>query len=156
MRTSSSHLLVLAAALSAMAALLHLACIYFGGPWYRAMGAGEQMVRLAESGSSRPTIVTLFIACVLFVWSLYALSGAGIIRRLPWLRSCLVAITAVYLIRGFAFVPLMSAIPGRTLQFWLWSSATCAVFGVVHAIGLWQSWGRLAPPRSQVVNRRAP
>ena len=149
-RQSKPHpnpLLVLAAALSAIAALLHLACIYFGGPWYRAMGAGEQMARLAEAGSSRPTVVTLFIACVLFIWALYALSGAGVIGRLPLLRSCLSAITAVYLVRGFAFVPLMSVIPGRSLQFWLWSSAICATFGVVHAVGLWQSWDRLTPAR---------
>ena len=80
MRAHPNYLLALAAALSAIAALLHLACIYFGGPWYRAMGAGEQMAQLAESGSSRPTVVTVFIACVLLVWSLYALSGAGVVR----------------------------------------------------------------------------
>ena len=141
----SNSVLILAAGLSGVAAFLHLACIYFGGPWYRIMGAGEQMARLAESGSSYPAVVTLFIACVLFVWALYALSGAGVIRRLPLLRPILGTITAVYLIRGFAFLPLMSAIPGRSLHFWLWSSAICAVFGVVLAIGLWQSWGGLAP-----------
>lgn len=143
MRPRPNKLLVLAASLSAIAGLLHLGCIYFGGPWYRFMGAGEQMARLAEAGSSRPTVITLFIACVLFAWSLYALSGAGVIRRLPLLRSALCAITAVYLVRGFAFVPLMSVIPGRSLDFWLWSSAICALFGVVHAVGLWQSWDRL-------------
>ena len=147
MRAHPNHLLVFAAALSAVAAFLHLACIYFGGPWYRVMGAGEQMARLAESGSSRPTVVTLFIACVLLIWSLYALSGAGTIGRLPLLRSGLSVITVVYLIRGFAFVPLMSVIPGRSLHFWLWSSAICAIFGIVHAVGLWQSWDRLTPAR---------
>jgi hypothetical protein len=147
MRTHPNYFLVSAASLSAIAALLHLACIYFGGPWYRAMGAGEQMARLAESGSSYPAIVTLFIACVLLVWSLYALSGAGAIGRLPLLRSVLSAVTAVYLIRGFAFAPLMSVIPGRSLNFWLWSSAICAIFGIVHAVGLWQSWDRLTPAR---------
>ena len=147
MRAHPNYLLVLAAALSAIAAFLHLACIYFGGSWYRLMGAGEQMARLAESGSSRPTFVTLFITGVLFVWSLYALSGAGVIGRLPLLRSGLVAVTTVYLIRGFGFIPIMSVIPGRSLQFWLWSSAICAVFGVVHAVGLWQSWDRLTPVR---------
>lgn len=134
--------------MSAIAALLHLGCIYFGGPWYRFMGAGEQMARLAESGSSYPAVVTLLIACILFIWALYALSGAGLIRRLPLLRAVLSAIAAVYLLRGFAFLPLMSVIPGRSLHFWLWSSAICAVLGVVHAVGLWQSWGRLAPTRS--------
>jgi hypothetical protein len=145
MRVPSNPFLILASVLSAIAALLHLACIYFGGPWYRLMGAGEQMARLAESGSAYPAVVTLVIACILCLWSLYALSGAGVIGRLPLLRPVLAAITAVYLIRGFAFVPLMSVIPGRSLHFWLWSSAICAIFGIVHAVGLWQSWNRLAP-----------
>lgn len=109
------------------------------------MGAGEEMARLAEAGSARPTIITLVIAGVLFTWSLYALSGAGLIGRLPLLRSCLVAITAVYLIRGFGFVLVMFDTPGRSATFWLWSSAICAIFGLVHAAGLWRSWGRLAP-----------
>jgi hypothetical protein len=147
MRTHQNYFLALAATLSAIAALLHLACIYFGGPWYRVMGAGEQMARLAESGSSYPTVVTVFIACILFIWALYALSGAGLVRRLPLLRPILSAITAVYLIRGFAFLLVMSLIPGRSLLFWLWSSAICAVFGIVHAVGLWQSWDRLTPAR---------
>jgi hypothetical protein len=137
----------MASALSALAALLHLACIYFGAPWYRAMGAGEQMAQLAESGSFRPTFVTLFIASVLVVWSLYALSGAGVIRRLPLLRAGLIAISAVYLVRGLAFVPFARLVPGRSWDFWLWSSAICTVFGVVHAVGLWQSWDRLSPAR---------
>lgn len=143
MRPPPNHLFLLAAALSALAALLHIACIVFGAPWYRAMGAGEPMARMAEAGSSYPTIVTLFIAGILFTWSLYALSGAGVIRRLPLLRTGLVAITAIYLLRGFGFVLVMEAASGRPASFWLWSSAICAVFGLVHAAGLWQSWGRL-------------
>ncbi|GGY55618.1 hypothetical protein [Pseudoduganella albidiflava] len=147
MRPHPNHLLSLAAALSALAALLHLACIYFGAPWYRALGAGEEMARMAEAGSSYPAIVTLCIAGILFLWALYALSGAGVIGRLPLLRTALAAITAVYLLRGFGGVFVMSDAPGRSANFWLWSSAICAVFGIVHAAGLWQSWARLAPQR---------
>lgn len=144
-QTTPNMLLCLAAGLSAAAAVLHLACIYFGAPWYRALGAGEDMARLADAGSAYPATVTVFIAAILLVWSLYALSGAGVIRKLPLLRTGLVAITAVYLIRGFGFYPLMTLHPDPSLQFWLWSSAICAAFGIVHALGLWQSWRRLGP-----------
>ena len=82
------------------------------------MGAGEQMARLAESGSSRPALVTLFIAFVLSAWSLYGLSGAGVVFRRPLLRAGLITITAVYSIRGFAFLPLMTLIPGRCVSFY--------------------------------------
>lgn len=143
MTNNPNKCLIFGAALSAIAATLHLACIAFGAEWYRAMGAGEQMAELAAAGSSYPATITLIIAAILMLWSLYALSGSGVIRRLPFLRFGLCVITAVYLLRGFAFYPLMTIIPGRSLTFWLLSSATCAAFGVIHAIGLKSSWSSL-------------
>ncbi|NRR33687.1 hypothetical protein HSX11_26260 [Oxalobacteraceae bacterium] len=142
-KTLNPHLLA-GAALSGLAAVFHLACIFFGASWYRAMGAGEEMATLADSGSSTPTLITLFIAAILMLWSLYALSGAGAIPKLPFLRPVLCAITVVYLVRGFAFVPLMVLMPGRSATFWLASSAICAGFGVVHLIGLRKAWASLA------------
>jgi hypothetical protein len=143
MHDKNKQFLIAAAALSALAAALHLACIFFGAPLYLAMGAGEQMANLAAAGSAYPAKITLLVSAILIVWSLYALSGSGMIRRLPLLRPALCAITAVYLLRGFAFIPLMPLIPGRSLAFWVWSSAVCAAIGLVHAIGLKQAWSRL-------------
>jgi hypothetical protein len=42
--------LILGAISSASAALAHLGCIIFGGSWYRFLGAGEQMAKMAEKG----------------------------------------------------------------------------------------------------------
>lgn len=61
--------LIIAATLSAIAAVLHLACIAFGASWYRFFGACEEIASLAEQGSAIPTLITSFIALVLFVWS---------------------------------------------------------------------------------------
>lgn len=140
-----NYLLIAGAMMSAGAAVLHLGCIVFGVPWYRFFGAGEKMARLAESGSTQPAKVTLVIAAVLFVWSAYALSGAGVIARLPLLRTILCTIAAIYLVRGFFFFPLMRALPGSSLAFWLWSAGICAVIGIVHALGIRQAWPLLAP-----------
>jgi putative oxidoreductase len=81
-----SSVLLLAGYLSALAALTHLAIIVGGADWYRLFGAGEAMAQMAEQGSWYPALVTLAIASVLAVWSLYAFSGAGRIRRLPLLN----------------------------------------------------------------------
>jgi hypothetical protein len=143
MAVPSNPFLITGAVLSALAAALHLGCIYFGASWYRFFGAGEKMAQLAEAGSSHPTKITLTITAVLLTWSAYALSGAGVLPRLPLLRPALCAITAVYLLRGFAFYPLMKVMPGNSLSFWLWSAAICAVFGIVHLIGLKQAWSTL-------------
>src|SRR5262249_52382561 len=122
MSAPANPFLAAAAVLNALAALLHLGCIVFGGPWYRFFGAGERMVRLAAAGSWTPVLVTLGIASVLSLWSLYALSGAGIIMRLPFLRAALWAIAAVYLIRAISGPVLAHVATDRSVAFWWWSS----------------------------------
>ncbi len=143
MADSRNPFLIAGAALSALAALLHLGCIAFGAPWYRFLGAGEQMAQMASNGHWYPTVVTLVIAAVLSVWSLFALSGAGVIRKLPFVRLALCAITGVYLLRALAFPVLTPYFPDNSAAFWLWSSGICFVFGIVHFIGLRQVWRRL-------------
>lgn len=140
-----SDWLIAAAALSAAAALLHLACIFGGPDWYRFFGAGEGMARAAARGDSIPTLITLGITAVLAIWAAYAASGAGLIPRLPLLRAALVAITAIYLIRAVAFVPLHLWRPQHSDAFAIWSSAIVLIYGVVHLIGLLRAWGHLAP-----------
>jgi hypothetical protein len=138
-----NRFLCVGAALSALAALLHVGCIVFGASWYRFLGAGERMAHMAAAGHWYPTVVTSGIVAVLIVWSLYALSGAGVIRRLPLLRLALCAITGVYVLRGVAFVALMPYFPGNSPAFWFWSSAISFAVGAVHFLGLRQVWARL-------------
>ncbi len=139
-----NKLLMLGAVLSALAALIHVACIHFGAQWYRFLGAGEEMATLAEAGSWKPGIITAGIAAVLGVWSLYALSGAGAIRSLPFVRTGLCIITAIYLLRGLVALPVAVLQPAQATAFLWWSSAICLGFGVVHLIGLRQRWRALS------------
>ena len=125
-----------AAVFSALAALLHVGCIVFGGPWYRFLGAGERMARMAEAGHWYPPVLTAMIACTLAVWSLYALSGAGVIRRLPLLRTILFAIGAIYLLRGVAVAALVPWFPANSLRFWLVTSGASTLAGVLYLLGL--------------------
>jgi hypothetical protein len=128
--------------LSFGAALLHLAIIVGGPGWYRFFGAGEAMARLAERGDPRAAITTIGIAGVLSLWGLYALSGAGLIRRLPLLRTCLVLISAAYLLRAAILIPLVLN-PYHLTSFWIWSSAIVAIFGATYAIGTARRWDAL-------------
>src|SRR4051812_17872010 len=104
--TSGSIALLLGAAFSAAAALAHLACIVIGPRAYRVMGAGDAMARAMEDGKSQPTLVTLAVACVLFAWSAFAVSGSGVVGQLPLTKLALVGISAVYLARAVGF-PLL-------------------------------------------------
>jgi hypothetical protein len=134
------------ATLSGIAALLHVGCIYFGASWYRFFGAGEEMARMAEAGSWTPGLITSGIVLVLCIWSLYALSGASVIRRLPLLRTALCLITGIYLLRGLVAVPIAVFQPQEATAFLWWSSAICLGFGLVHVVGLRQQWAKLSAP----------
>lgn len=136
--------LVAGAVLSAIAALLHLGCLFFGPSWYRFFGAGERMAQLSAAGSIVPTLITAGIAAVLALWSLYALSGAGVIPRLPLVRLALCVITGIYLLRGLAGLLLAVAAPGeRGVAFWCWSSVICLSMGALHLVGIRQVWSQL-------------
>ncbi|GGP38826.1 hypothetical protein [Shewanella saliphila] len=135
-----NSLLVIAGCLSLFAALLHISCIFGGPDWYLFFGAGESMAQMAADGETYPTIVTLVIATVLCVWGLYAFSGAGLIVKLPLLKTCLVLITAVYLIRGVAglivpFFTSASEIHQNSMTFWLVSSTVCCIYGIYYLLG---------------------
>jgi len=141
-------LLIIAGALSFLAAVLHV-CIAIGGPdWYRFFGAGEAMALMSERGSLKPTVITLGIAAVLIIWGAYAWSGAGFLPNMPFLKLALSAITAIYLIRGVGglvapFITNHPQIKQNSTAFWVWSSAVCLVIGVFHLMGIFVIWPTL-------------
>ena len=137
--------LLASAALSAIAALLHVGCIIFGPSWYRFFGAGERLAQLAAAGSAVPTVMTAGIAAVLSLWAAYALSGAGIIARLPFIRVALCAIAGIYLVRGAAGLVFAAVAPGeRSVAFWVWSSLICLGVGALYLVGTSQVWAALS------------
>ncbi len=141
-------LLIAAGWMSVAASLLHAACIIGGPSWYRFFGAGEKLAQAAERGSLMPAVITAGIATVLAIWAAYAFSGAGVISRLPLLRTALVAISIVLLVRGLS-VPLIQLWrPDLSSAFLYWSSAIVLVFGIAFALGTWASWPILAIKRA--------
>nr|MBA3657802.1 hypothetical protein [Gemmatimonadaceae bacterium] len=82
------------------------------------------------------------IAAVLGTWMIYALSGAGVIRRLPFLRAVLAAIAIAYLTRGAAGVPVVLLVDTAythelraRMTFMAVSSAICIGLGLCYAVG---------------------
>lgn len=142
-------LLVTAAGCSFTASLLHVAIIFGGANWYRFFGAGENMAKLAENASIYPTIVTFIIASILSIWGLYALSGAGLMPKFPLLKTALVVITSIYLVRGVAgltlpFIFNHPMFSQNSKTFWLVSSLICLLIGLTHLLGTVSSWRALS------------
>ncbi len=102
---------------------------YLGGP--------------ADLSTTRPVIYALLcvvVAAGVAGFGLYALSGAGKIRRLPLLRTMVTTVTVIYLLRGlllFPEIPVVIRHPGlaRFTAF----SLVALVFGLVHLAGLVKS-----------------
>jgi hypothetical protein len=92
--------LVLAALIAIGNAVAHMSCLYLGPDCFAAQLAPTQLVELAKNGAYLATIVTIFVSAIFVVWGLYALSAAGIIRRLPLLKFAIYAISILCIIRG--------------------------------------------------------
>jgi hypothetical protein len=142
-QSSLNYWLISGGILSAIAALMHIAIIIGGPDWYRFFGAGEGMARAAAQGWMMPTLITLGIATMLAIWAAYAFSGAGLIPRLPLLRTALVIISTIYLLRALAVVPALLTPTEQSPAFWLWSSAIILIYGLAYAIGTWRAWPEL-------------
>jgi len=137
-----------------LAAVLHLA-MPFGGPaWYAFWRAPDVIVRMAGAGHPYPAVMCMLIAALLVLCTLYAVSGAGLIFRMPLLRTGLTAIAAVFLARGLSFIPLVALRPGALADvcnctkvdtFIVVSSAVCLAIGAGYAAGaarLWRTAGQ--------------
>lgn len=140
MENAGALAFIVGAALSALAAIAHLACIVIGAPAYRFMGAGEPMARAVEAGKLQPTLITLAISVVLFIWAAYALGGAGVIPLLPFSSLVLPAICLVYLGRAIGFPLLRSSFPENSQRFWLLSSGICLAIGLAYLYGIVSAW----------------
>ncbi len=145
MKSAGKNWLVAAAVMSLLTALLHVASIIGGGDWYRFFGAGEQMARLDEAGSWKPAIITGVIAIILAGWCLYALSGAGMVRRVPLLRTGLIAITVVLLARTACLAFPATWGPDASFAFMAVTSAITGIMGLAFAVGIAKSWRYMKP-----------
>jgi hypothetical protein len=96
-----ARLLIIAGTIVGIIALAHVAVIFGGASWYRAFGAGENMAQMAENGSPIPALAKAFIAIILGLWAFYAYAGA-IGLRVPFLRSGLLAVSTIFILRGFS------------------------------------------------------
>jgi hypothetical protein len=132
----SSYCLILGGAASFFNALLHVA-LAIRPQLYRYCGADE-LAQMHEQGSPFTLLVTLSLAVMFAAWGTYALSGAGVIGRLPLLRAVPVTVGVIYVLRSLMLPSelvkvLTSGYPFRFIVF----STGSLVMGTLHLVGLW-------------------
>jgi len=101
---------------------------FFGGPV--TMRAESPLVYI---------LACVFIGIVVALFGLYAFSGAGKFRRLPFLRTMLIIFTVLLILRGgklYIDVKLMNAHPGQNLLRFAVFSVMALCAGLVHLFGV--------------------
>jgi hypothetical protein len=130
------RLLIAGGSASVALAALHILIIAIGSRAYLYFGRAD-LAEAASKGSLYPPLATLVITITLAVWGLYAYSGAGLMRRLPLLRTGLVTIACIYTLRGLVLMADVARLlagkqyPPRQAVF----SATALGIGLCYAIG---------------------
>src|SRR5512140_2798553 len=141
MNTPGRTLLFLGAMANFALALLHIGIILVGPRAFLYFGASG-LAQQASRGSPLPDILTLILAVIFIGCGVYALSGAGILPRLPWPRAALLLISFVYLLRGAIVIfdvlraILGAAYPLRQTVF----SLVALLIGLVLLAGTIQRW----------------
>ena len=149
--TTSKQLLALAGCLSLAVAAFQL-ILTFSPTLCRVFGAPEELM----TGDPLWFYLASFSATALFgIWGLYGLSGAGRIRRLPLLRTGLLAIGGVYTLRGLLLIPVLllviglvpaeGPVPPQLLFASLLASSVALSIGVLYLVGTFGSLRDLRP-----------
>ncbi len=127
-------------------ALVHVACIFAGEATARFFTAPRYVLELIRSGSLLIIPIVLFIVAALGTFGLYAWSAAGRMRRLPLLRTGLVAVGVLFTLRGLALIPQVATMlryPGVfPWQVPVFSLVSLAL-GLAHLAGARQRWAAL-------------
>ncbi len=153
MQQPRNNYLLFAGIGAAAGGLLHIGAIFGGPTWYWMIGATKPIVRLVEQGHSFPMVIVLVAAFILFACAGYAFSGAGIIRKLPLLRTGLVAISCGLLAHGLVFAPMAAIAPEAMLGLYdgegidgplIGNTIYCLTVGVCYALGTRSAWRGLS------------
>ena len=138
--------LILGSTASFIIAAVHVAIILIGPSAYEYFG-GDYLVPLVERGSPFPALLTLGIAFIFVVWGVYALSGAGVTRRLPLMRTALIIVGTLCTLRGLDFVQdiFQRLFEGfsRPVKFTVFSAVSLAV-GLLYLVGVIGQWQRIS------------
>ncbi|MEJ7823554.1 MAG: hypothetical protein WKF85_14610 [Chitinophagaceae bacterium] len=81
-------------------AIGHLVGLFWADKMFEVTGIGKEMTELAQTHSSLPYLLTIFVAIVFFIFGLYGLSADNKFRKLPFLKTVIFLIAGIYLLRG--------------------------------------------------------
>jgi hypothetical protein len=128
-------LLVLAALIAIGTGIAHLSCIYFGPECYRIQMAPDFIVESAKAGTYLAPLGAVFISTIFTVIGCYALSGARVLSKLPFLKFGIYTIAFVCIVRGLLGIQLWIRKPELTSDSILYAGMGWFIVGMLYLIG---------------------
>jgi len=126
----------------------HVIGLIWAWSLFRSVGIEHEMRELAMQGAALPYILTLLTAAGFAAFGLYGLSGAGDVRRLPVLQAGLIAIAAIFILRGTLVGGIGAVYEGDGAQIAFAAIALlvglCYAYGVVAQRGTGARAGHIA------------
>ncbi len=139
-----AHFSLLVAATTALfGAIIHWVAPAIGPDWYAFLHAPPAAVESARNGSAFGPMGAFVIGALMFACTLFALSGRGDLRYLPFTRAALIVISFICIVRGLIIIPYIVVLPSVE-SFELVASAIWFVAGVGFFVGLLGTWSVLS------------
>lgn len=127
--------LVLAALIAIGTAVAHMSCIFIGAECYAVQMAPSQIIESAKNGTYLAPIAAILVSAIFVVLGLYALSGAGVIRKLPFLKFTVYAGAMLCIIRGVLPLQLWLRHPEKVNDIVFYAGVVWFITGLLYLFG---------------------
>ncbi|NBB22391.1 hypothetical protein GVN20_23765 [Runella sp. CRIBMP] len=121
-------------------AIGHIVGLFWADKMFEVTGIGKEMTELAQTHSTLPYLLTIFVTFVFFIFGLYGFSADNKFRPLPFLKPVIFMIAGIYLLRGFGEL-IFDLEKQQANQFLEITYSLIAVFiGLLFLIGGLKKW----------------
>ena len=132
--TVKSKLLISAGVIASASAIWHLLCIIGGPNWFAFARAPQQIIDSSQQGTLLAPIGTVIVASLMFACTVFAFSAAGLMRKVPLLKTALITISILCITRALIAIPTF--INSAGLDIWqIIASSVWFYVGISFAAG---------------------
>ncbi len=139
----STVILVLGAVLPILGGLLHILIIFGGYYWHQYFHAPQFILESVSAGTWLAPIAGIIVASLFILSGLYALSAAGLVRRLPFLKLGLLVIGILFTVRGLLLFHLIYWKPEVIDAFRVISGLIFLFSGLAFLVGTYFRWSKI-------------
>lgn len=120
-------------------AIGHIIGLFWADKMFEVTGIGKEMTELAQTHSSLPLLVTIFISIIFFIFGLYGLSADKKFRQLPLVKPVIFVIAGIYLVRGVGELLADTLLGTNSLSETIYSLMALAI-GLLFLFGGMKKW----------------